>query len=64
MHKARLSMTPGLTGMWQTSGRSDIKDFDDILRMDMEYIDNWSIGLDIKILFKTIEVVLRRKGAK
>ena len=64
MHKARLSMTPGLTGMWQTSGRSDIKDFDDILRMDMEYIDNWSIGLDIRILAKTILVVFERKGAQ
>ncbi len=63
-HKARLSMTPGLTGIWQTSGRSDIKDFDDILRMDMQYIDNWSIGLDIRLLFKTIWVVLGRKGAQ
>ena len=64
MHKARLSMTPGLTGIWQTSGRSDIKDFDDILRMDMQYIDNWSIGLDIKLLLKTIPVVFGRHGAK
>ncbi len=64
MHKARLSMTPGLTGIWQTSGRSDIKDFDDILRMDMKYIDNWSIGLDIRILFKTIIVVFRGEGAR
>ena len=64
MHKARLSMTPGLTGIWQTSGRSDIKDFDDILRMDMQYIDNWSIGLDIKLLLKTIPVVCGRHGAE
>ena len=64
MHKARLSMTPGLTGIWQTSGRSDIKDFDDILRMDMQYIDNWSIGLDIKLLLKTIPVVFGRHGAE
>ena len=64
MHKARLSMTPGLTGIWQTSGRSDIKDFDDILRMDMQYIDHWSIWLDIKLLFKTIPVVFGRHGAE
>ena len=64
MHKARLSMTPGLTGIWQTSGRSDIKDFDDILRMDMEYIDNWSLGRDFRILLKTIPVVFGAKGAK
>lgn len=41
-HKCRLSMTPGLTGMWQISGRSDIKDFDEVVRLDMEYIDNWN----------------------
>ncbi len=64
MHKARLSMTPGLTGIWQTSGRSDIKDFDDIRRMDMEYIDNWSLGRDFRILLKTIPVVFGAKGAK
>ena len=64
MHKARLSMTPGLTGIWQTSGRSDIKDFDDILRMDMQYIDNWSIGLDIRLLLKTIPVVFGGHGAE
>lgn len=64
MHKARLSMTPGLTGIWQTSGRSDIKNFDDILRMDMQYIDNWSIWLDIKLLIKTVPVVFGRHGAK
>ena len=64
MHKARLSMTPGLTGIWQTSGRSDIKNFDDILRMDMQYIDNWSLWLDIKLLLKTIPVVCGRHGAE
>ena len=64
MHKARLSMTPGLTGIWQTSGRSDIKNFDDILRMDMQYIDNWSIRLDIKLLLKTIPAVFGGHGAE
>lgn len=62
-HRCRLSMTPGLTGMWQVSGRSDIKDFDDVVRLDMEYIDNWTISKDIKILIKTIKVVLLRKGS-
>ena len=63
-HKRRLSMKPGLTGMWQVSGRSDIEDFEEVVRLDLEYIDNWSIGLDIKILFKTVGVIFKRKGAK
>lgn len=57
-HKKRLSMTPGLTGIWQVSGRSDITDFEEIVNMDVEYIDNWSLKKDIEILFKTIQVVL------
>ncbi len=63
-HKARLSMTPGLTGYWQISGRSDIKDFDEVVRLDMQYIDHWSIGLDLKILIKTVIVVLTGKGSE
>lgn len=63
-HKCRLSMTPGLTGMWQISGRSDIKDFDEVVRLDMEYIDNWNILKDIKILFKTVAVVFFEKGSR
>jgi len=63
-HKARVSMLPGLTGLWQVSGRSDIKNFDDVVRLDMKYIDNWSILLDIKIVLLTIKVVLFGKGAK
>lgn len=63
-HKCRLSMTPGLTGMWQTSGRSDIKDFDEVVQLDMEYIDNWTILKDIKILFKTVAVVFFGKGSR
>ena len=63
-HKARLSMTPGLTGIWQISGRSEIKSFDEVVAMDMEYIDHWSIWLDIKILVRTIPAVLKRKGSK
>ena len=63
-HKIRLSMKPGLTGMWQVSGRSDITDFEEVVRLDTEYIENWSIGMDIRILFKTIQVVLGKKGSK
>lgn len=63
-HKARLSIKPGLTGMWQTNGRSDIKDFEKVVALDTEYISNWSLGLDIKLLFKTIAVVFGGKGSK
>ncbi len=63
-HKARLSMTPGLTGLWQVSGRSDIKDFEKVVKLDMEYIDNWSIREDIRILFKTVSVVFKKEGSK
>lgn len=63
-HKGRLSMTPGLTGLWQISGRSSIKDFDEVVKLDMEYIDDWNIGKDIKILLLTVKTVLTRKGAK
>lgn len=55
-HRARLAIKPGITGMWQVSGRSDITDFEEVVRLDKEYITNWNIGLDIKILFKTILV--------
>ncbi len=63
-YRRRISMTPGLTGMWQVSGRSDIEDFDDVVKYDLMYIDNWTLRLDIKILFQTIGVVLFGKGAK
>ena len=63
-HKRRLSMRPGITGMWQVSGRSDIQDYEEVVNLDTEYIDNWSPRLDIKILFKTIGVVIRGSGAK
>ena len=62
--KRRLSVTPGITGLWQVSGRSDIYDFDEIVKLDLEYIDQWSIGLDIKLLFKTIAVIFTGQGAK
>jgi exopolysaccharide biosynthesis polyprenyl glycosylphosphotransferase len=62
-HRRRLSVKPGLTCLWQTSGRSSIKDFDEWARLDLEYIDNWSLWLDLKILLKTIPVVLLGKNA-
>lgn len=62
-HKSRLAMKPGLTGMWQVSGRSDITDFEEVVRLDNEYIRNWSLGLDVKIIAKTFVVVLGRKGS-
>ena len=63
-YKRRLSITPGLTGMWQVNGRSDIKDFDEVVRLDLEYIDNWSLRLDFKLILQTIGVVIFRKGSK
>ncbi len=58
----RLSMKPGLTGIWQISGRGRVTDFDEVVRMDCEYIDSWSIELDVKIILQTILVVLGRRG--
>jgi len=63
-HRRRLSVKPGLTCLWQISGRNQISDFKDWVRLDLEYIDNWSIWLDIKILFKTIPAVFAGTGAK
>ena len=62
-HKARLAIKPGITGMWQVSGRSDITDFEEVVRLDKEYIENWNIGLDMKILFKTVAVVVKKDGS-
>jgi len=63
-HRRKLSVKPGLTCLWQISGRNRINNFDDWAKLDLEYIDNWSIWLDIKILLKTLPVVLSGKGAK
>ena len=63
-HKRRLSMKPGITGMWQVSGRSSVQNFEDVVQLDTEYIDNWSLKLDIEILLKTVKVVFARDGAK
>lgn len=63
-HKRRLSMKPGITGLWQVSGRSNIEDFEEVVKLDVQYIDNWSLWGDIKILFKTVYVVFAGRGAK
>ena len=62
-HRARLAIKPGITGMWQVSGRSKITDFEEVVKLDTEYITNWSMGLDMRILFKTVLVVLGRDGS-
>ena len=63
-YRRRISMTPGLTGLWQVSGRSDIEDFDEVVQLDLRYIDHWSQTLDVRIILKTIAVVFRGRGAK
>lgn len=63
-HRRRLSVKPGLTCLWQVKGRNNVTDFKDWVRLDLEYIDNWSLMLDLKILWWTIPVVLFAKGAK
>jgi exopolysaccharide biosynthesis polyprenyl glycosylphosphotransferase len=63
-HKRRLALKSGVTGLWQVSGRSDITDFEDVVKLDLDYIDNWSLKMDIRILLKTIWVVLFGRGAK
>jgi len=60
-HKRRLSSKPGITGMWQANGRNDISDFEDVVRMDVDYIDNWSLMLDIKIIMKTVLALFNGK---
>lgn len=62
-HRARLSIKPGITGMWQVSGRSEITDFEEVVQLDRDYITDWSIGLDIRTLFKTVWVVFDKKGS-
>jgi lipopolysaccharide/colanic/teichoic acid biosynthesis glycosyltransferase len=62
--KQKLAVKPGLTCLWQISGRSNIKDFDEWVRLDLEYIENWSLALDLRILLATIPVVVMGRGAK
>ena len=63
-HRVRMATKPGVTGMWQVSGRSEITDFDEVVRLDREYIESWSLALDVKIMIKTFLVVLKHKGAE
>ena len=63
-HRARLGNKPGLTGMWQVSGRSKITDFEEVVSLDTAYISNWNLAMDVRILFKTVKVVLLGRGAE
>ncbi len=63
-YRRRMSITPGLTGMWQVKGRGKVTEFEDVVKMDLDYIDHWSLTLDVKILFQTVGVVLFGRGAK
>jgi exopolysaccharide biosynthesis polyprenyl glycosylphosphotransferase len=62
-HRKRICIKPGITGMWQVSGRNQVSDFDEVARLDIEYIETWSLWLDIKILFKTFQTVIARNGS-
>ena len=62
-HRIRMAVKPGITGMWQVSGRSEITDFDEVIMLDRKYLESWTPMLDIKIIFRTVMVVLKRDGA-
>lgn len=62
-HRARMSFRPGLTGMWQVSGRSNITDFEEVVKLDTQYISEWSLRLDVKILWQTVWSVFKSDGA-
>lgn len=62
-HKARLAVKPGLTGMWQASGRSNIVDFEEVVKLDTKYIENWNIALDFRILLKTVVALIKKEGS-
>ena len=62
-HRKRLAIKPGITGMWQVSGRSEITDFEKVVELDTEYITEWSLGLDLKLLWRTVVVVFRGEGS-
>jgi lipopolysaccharide/colanic/teichoic acid biosynthesis glycosyltransferase len=63
-HRARMAIKPGLTGLWQVSGRSNITDFEEVIKLDLEYINTWSVGGDIAIILKTVKVLFTGDGAK
>ena len=58
-----MSIRPGITGMWQISGRSNITDFDEVVALDAEYAQNWTVGMDMRILVRTVGQVLKHDGA-
>ena len=62
-HRARMSFRPGLTGLWQVSGRSNITDFEEVVKLDTQYIEEWSVKNDIRIIFQTIIRVMKNDGA-
>lgn len=62
-HKERLAAQPGLTGMWQVSGRNDIVDFEEVVRFDKEYIERWNLGLDLRLILQTMKIVVTGKGS-
>ena len=63
-HRKRISVRPGLTGMWQVSGRSEITDFEEVVRLDSEYIETWTNSMDVMIILKTIKNVFTHEGAE
>ncbi len=63
-HKARLGFNPGLTGLWQVSGRSEIRNFEEVVELDTKYISEWSIWMDLMILIKTVKIVFTGRGAQ
>ena len=62
-HRARLAIKPGITGLWQVSGRSNITDFEEVVALDRKYITEWSMGLDMRILVKSVLVVAGQEGS-
>lgn len=62
-HRARMSFRPGLTGLWQVSGRSNITDFEEVVKLDTQYIGEWSVKNDLRIIFKTVVSIMQSDGA-
>lgn len=62
-HRARMSFRPGLTGLWQVSGRSNITDFEEVVRLDTQYIGEWSVKNDLRIIFQTAISIMKKDGA-
>ena len=61
--RKRICMKPGITGLWQVSGRNSVTDFDEVVRLDLEYIDTWSLATDLRLILRTLKVVFLREGA-